>query len=75
MSHAFPTAPTQGGWNAHHIIRRAVALLAVLMVAVLSACSSSPPSALDHTFQSLRDSTTSQQRTSTPGWTGNSPMP
>lgn len=74
MSQPLP-ATAQGGWNAHHIIRRAVALLAVLMVAVLSACSSPPPSALDHTLQSLRDSTNSQQRTSTPGWTGNSPMP
>ena len=74
MSQPLP-ATAQGGWNAHHIIRRAVALLAVLMVAVLSAPAPPPPSALDHTFQSLRDSTNSQQRTSTPGWTGNSPMP
>lgn|GEM_PF-2070952 len=42
MSQPLP-ATAQGGWNAHHIIRRAVALLAVLMVAVLSACSSPPP--------------------------------
>jgi len=42
MSRPFPATTTQGGWNAHHIIRRAVALLAVLMVAVLSACSSPP---------------------------------
>lgn len=41
MSQPLP-ATAQGGWNAHHIIRRAVALLAVLMVAVLSACSSPP---------------------------------
>lgn len=48
MSQPLP-ATTQGGWNAHHIIRRAVALLAVLMVTVLSACSTPPPSALAHT--------------------------
>ena len=42
MSQPLP-ATAQGGWNVHHIIRRAVALLAVLMVAVLSACSSPPP--------------------------------